>query len=611
MLCIKFFTARRNFLLPQKRITLLKMHANKKYLATGKYLSKGKSQCAMLRTFEQVKDFHEFPEDDDEDLFYYWFLHAKKNLPHNAEDEFNAKYFARAAIIRDKLAERDGSHGIWLTALNDRVEQRSIAAQNERDRLYMYACLTELKSFAETLLAEKNIDRLRDTFRAYEERTQIFAQIQLNRDLMIALHKNKIKQYDMLADAVASAISASNYTCYLTTLKKYVIFENYEIFTKFTQNIKSHDTQIFEVVSQDESRRIRLFASGNNKFQHQIENSLEQFNSEHKNCVHPIFGHLIFNKEMSRYEFLFNGYYVNSQDQCTKFMEYFARYIDKSYEKLSEHMQLRTVSEDLKHLNYANYQFNNIPFAENIDTKYEIHDLSALLLSKPIEPCAQTIASLEKIEDARPDAFAEFIKYLSHLQNKPRWYTPAIAKDVLYDKFNKFVQKNCKPDKYDNTQLVKPRTNAAKKFCAFMQNKLFRNECREHGTRSFEMIPFGELKSQSIVAEFDGKTNTAPQYIYLLQTRECRRVEGENNIFKIGRTTQIGSRFQSYPKESVVKFCIQVPDCISCERELINIFDKEFERAQLPSGEYYGREYYRGDCEKMVDTITQHVSLSQ
>lgn len=99
----------------------------------------------------------------------------------------------------------------------------------------------------------------------------------------------------------------------------------------------------------------------------------------------------------------------------------------------------------------------------------------------------------------------------------------------------------------------------------------------------------------------------SPEYIYIIQTRECSRIKQDNDVFKIGRTKQIEARFQSYAKESVVKFLIQVDDCILREKELLYIFDEKYERAKLPSGDYYGREYYRGDIAEMIHTIISHI----
>jgi hypothetical protein len=85
--------------------------------------------------------------------------------------------------------------------------------------------------------------------------------------------------------------------------------------------------------------------------------------------------------------------------------------------------------------------------------------------------------------------------------------------------------------------------------------------------------------------------------IYLIQTRES--IKCNENIYKIGKTTQCDNkRFMQYPKGSNQPLQIDVDDCHLFEKQIIKIFDIKFKQIKE-----YGREYYEGDKDEMIDTI--------
>jgi len=67
------------------------------------------------------------------------------------------------------------------------------------------------------------------------------------------------------------------------------------------------------------------------------------------------------------------------------------------------------------------------------------------------------------------------------------------------------------------------------------------------------------------------------------------------NIYKIGKTNQLpDQRFKGYEKGSYPFRISKVDNCNYREKELINIFKEKYELAR-------GREYFRGDLNKMIE----------
>jgi len=86
-------------------------------------------------------------------------------------------------------------------------------------------------------------------------------------------------------------------------------------------------------------------------------------------------------------------------------------------------------------------------------------------------------------------------------------------------------------------------------------------------------------------------------YIYLLQEREF--IKTKENVYKVGRTEKENhSRFNQYPKGSVLLFQMSCNDCKSIERQIINLFKEKFiQRKDI------GNEYFEGDFQLMIDII--------
>lgn len=117
-------------------------------------------------------------------------------------------------------------------------------------------------------------------------------------------------------------------------------------------------------------------------------------------------------------------------------------------------------------------------------------------------------------------------------------------------------------------------------------------ECDEGDKQMTEKI--NKQKTDSMIDE-------TIQYVYLLQTRESRRLK--EDIYKIGRTKQVNEkRFMSYPKGSVLYLQISCKDCSKCERKIKTVFNKLFKlRKDM------GCEYFEGNRNEMIKLICEIV----
>jgi hypothetical protein len=90
-------------------------------------------------------------------------------------------------------------------------------------------------------------------------------------------------------------------------------------------------------------------------------------------------------------------------------------------------------------------------------------------------------------------------------------------------------------------------------------------------------------------------------FIYLVETVES--IIKKENVFKLGKTIQsrINQRTIYYPKKSKLLFCINVNDPNKAEVELLKIFNNKFIKR-----EDYGNEYFKGDINKMIKSITTY-----
>lgn len=86
----------------------------------------------------------------------------------------------------------------------------------------------------------------------------------------------------------------------------------------------------------------------------------------------------------------------------------------------------------------------------------------------------------------------------------------------------------------------------------------------------------------------------APGHLYLIKEREF--IKTNENVFKIGKTTNIKNRMPAYPKDSLVYVIMYCPtDIHLVEKKMIECFDKQFtKRIDI------GREYYFSESESDI-----------
>lgn len=94
---------------------------------------------------------------------------------------------------------------------------------------------------------------------------------------------------------------------------------------------------------------------------------------------------------------------------------------------------------------------------------------------------------------------------------------------------------------------------------------------------------------------------TMNHYIYLLREREF--IKTNEQIFKIGKTTQEGlGRFKNYPNGSELILHIKCTDCHTTEKQLIAVFKSKYKhRSDI------GTEYFEGDYFEMMRIIMDSV----
>ena len=77
------------------------------------------------------------------------------------------------------------------------------------------------------------------------------------------------------------------------------------------------------------------------------------------------------------------------------------------------------------------------------------------------------------------------------------------------------------------------------------------------------------------------------EFVYLLRTREFIRLE--ENVFKIGRTSNLKQRFKKYPKFSELIRFKMVKDSVWVEKKIKELFTQKFRKME------YGLEWFEGD----------------
>lgn len=99
--------------------------------------------------------------------------------------------------------------------------------------------------------------------------------------------------------------------------------------------------------------------------------------------------------------------------------------------------------------------------------------------------------------------------------------------------------------------------------------------------------------SQQILANVTRTNN----FIYLLREREF--IKTGENIYKIGKTTQLGlNRFNMYPSGSELLLHLVCENCHTLERKIMDLFGKKYKR-RLD----IGSEYYEGKSSSMISDI--------
>lgn len=93
------------------------------------------------------------------------------------------------------------------------------------------------------------------------------------------------------------------------------------------------------------------------------------------------------------------------------------------------------------------------------------------------------------------------------------------------------------------------------------------------------------------------KMSDLQNYIYLLQEREF--IKTKENIYKIGMTKKENfTRFNQYPKGSVLLFQMICNNCQEMEKQVLKLFREKFvQKLEI------GNEYFQGNYTDMIDVI--------
>jgi hypothetical protein len=84
-------------------------------------------------------------------------------------------------------------------------------------------------------------------------------------------------------------------------------------------------------------------------------------------------------------------------------------------------------------------------------------------------------------------------------------------------------------------------------------------------------------------------------HIYLLYYNNKKY----NNIFKIGKSTDLKSRLKNYDNNYIIIYYFYTSNCHIIEKEIISIFKKKFTQCKD-----IGKEYFIGNCKEMIDIIS-------
>jgi len=88
-------------------------------------------------------------------------------------------------------------------------------------------------------------------------------------------------------------------------------------------------------------------------------------------------------------------------------------------------------------------------------------------------------------------------------------------------------------------------------------------------------------------------------YVYVILLREC--ISQELHIFKIGRTTDIFTRYKAYPKGSKLLLLHYVDNCVQAEKDII----QSLKSSTLTQKTEYGSEYFEGSFIDLLQIVCQ------
>lgn len=86
--------------------------------------------------------------------------------------------------------------------------------------------------------------------------------------------------------------------------------------------------------------------------------------------------------------------------------------------------------------------------------------------------------------------------------------------------------------------------------------------------------------------------------MYLFNTLSGASVNMNENVYKVGRTSNLKNRLNSYCKGSIPYFRIYVEDEVEFEKQVLELFKGTFKIR--PD---YGREYFEGNDQDMIYKI--------
>lgn len=92
-------------------------------------------------------------------------------------------------------------------------------------------------------------------------------------------------------------------------------------------------------------------------------------------------------------------------------------------------------------------------------------------------------------------------------------------------------------------------------------------------------------------------------YIYLVHCRAS--VNANENVYKIGKSIDFNKRLSGYDKGTIPIFTIYVQECDNFERQLIMLFENNYQ-----SRKDYGNEYFQGDIKQMIQDIMTEYNKS-